>query len=123
MNSKIVNIMGLVGSIVVFVILISSLVKNVNRIRVGDTVIEKTKLKIEKAEAENKKLAEQLKITQSEEFLEKQLRDKLGLAKEGEIILVLPEADIVRKLSPQIQEEIDAKPKPNWQKWVEMFKN
>ncbi len=122
MNSKIVNIMGLVGGIVVFLILISSLVKSVSRIRVGDSVIEKTKIKIEKAEAENQKLADQLKITQSEEFMEKQLRDKMGLAKEGEIILVLPEADIVRKLSPQIPEEIEAKPKSNWQKWMELFK-
>lgn len=114
--------MGLVGGIAVFLILISSLVKSVSRIRVGDSVIEKTKIKIEKAEAENKKLADQLKITQSEEFLEKQLRDKLGLAKEGEIVLVLPEADIVKKLSPQIPEEVETKPKPNWQKWMELLK-
>ena len=121
MNSKIVNIMGLVASILIFLVLASSLIKSVKRIKMGDAVIEKTRLKVEKAEAENMKLAEQLKITQSEEFMEKQLRDKLGLAKEGEIILVLPEADIVRKLSPQIPEEDDFKPKPNWQKWLEMF--
>ncbi len=122
MKSKIVNIMGLVGSIAIFMVLVSSLVKSINRIKIGDSVIEKTKVKIEKAEVENQKLAEQLKITQSEEFMEKQLRDKLGLAREGEIILVLPEADIVRKLSPQIPEEIEEKPKPNWQKWMDLFK-
>ena len=122
MKSKIVNIMGLVGSIAIFMVLVSSLVKSINRIKIGDSVIEKTKVKIGKVEAENQKLAEQLKITQSEEFMEKQLRDKLGLAREGEIILVLPEADIVRKLSPQIPEEIEEKPKPNWQKWMDLFK-
>ena len=114
--------MGLVGSIAIFMVLVSSLVKSINRIKIGDSVIEKTKVKIEKAEVENQKLAEQLKITQSEEFMEKQLRDKLGLAREGEIILVLPEADIVRKLSPQSPEEIEEKPKPNWQKWMDLFK-
>ena len=122
MKSKIVNIMGLVGSIAIFMVLASSLVKSINRIKIGDSVIEKTKVKIGKVEAENQKLAEQLEITQSEEFMEKQLRDKLGLAREGEIILVLPEADIVRKLSPQIPEEIEEKPKPNWQKWMDLFK-
>lgn len=122
MNSKIVNIMGLVGSVLIFMILISSLFKSINRIKVGNTVIEKTKAKIEKSEAENQKLSDQLKVIQSEEFMEKQLRDKLGLAKEGEIILVLPEADIVRKLSPQIPIEVEIKPKSNWQKWVELFK-
>lgn len=122
MNSKIVNIMGLVGSTLIFMILISSLFKSINRIKVGNTVIEKTKAKIEKSEAENQKLSDQLKVIQSEEFMEKQLRDKLGLAKEGEIILVLPEADIVRKLSPQIPIEVEIKPKSNWQKWLELFK-
>lgn len=122
MNSKIVNIMGLVGALIIFVILTSSFVKSLNRIKMGDTVIQKTKVKIEKAEEENKKLSEQLEITQSEEFLENQLRNKLGLAKEGEIILVLPEADIVRKLSPIIPVEEEIKPKPNWQKWLELFK-
>lgn len=122
MNSKIVNIMGLVASITVFMILISSLFKSVSRIKVGNAVIEKTKAKIEKSEAENQKLADQLKITESEEFMEKQLRDKLGLAKEGEIILVLPEPDIVKKLSPQLPIDEEAKPKSNLQKWVELFK-
>ncbi len=122
MNSKIVNIMGLVGSIVVFMILISSLFKSVSRIKVGNAVIEKTKVKIEKSEAENEKLADQVKITQSEEYMEKQLRNKMGLAKEGEIILVLPEPDIVKKLSPQIPIEEEIKPKSNLQKWMELFK-
>ncbi len=122
MNSKIVNILGLVASIVVFMILISSLFKSVARIKVGNDVIEKTKAKIEKSEAENQKLADQLKITESEEFMEKQLRDKMGLAKEGEIILVLPEPEIVKKLSPQIPEEEEIKPKSNLQKWMELFK-
>lgn len=122
MNSKIVNIMGLIAAVVVFLILISSLFKSVARIKVGNVLIEKTKAKIEKSEAENQKLADQLKITQSEEFMEKQLRNKMGLAKEGEIILVLPEADIVKRLSPQIPIEEDIKPKSNLQKWVELFK-
>lgn len=113
--------MGLVASLVVFVILASSLVKSVKRIRIGDDVIEKTKVKIEKTEEENKKLSEQLQITQSEEFMEKQLRDKMGLAKEGEILLVLPEASIVKKLSPQIPDEEETKPKTNLQKWMELF--
>jgi cell division protein FtsB len=120
-KNKIVNIMGLVGSIAIFLVLASSLVKSLKRIQIGDSVIEKTKVKISKVEEENKRLEDQLNVVKSEEYSEKQLRDKLGLAKEGEIILVLPEADIVRKLSPQIPEEEEVKPKPNWQKWLDLF--
>lgn len=113
--------MGLVAAVVIFMVLASSLIKSLRRIKEGNTVIEKTKIKLLKINEENKKLAEQLEITQSEEFIEKQLRDKLGLAKVGEIVLVLPEASIVKKLSPIIPEEEEVKPKSNWQKWVELF--
>jgi len=122
-NKKIVNIMGLVGSVAIFIVLASSMVKSLRRIKEGDVIIEKTQSRLEKINEENKKLSEQLQVTQSEEFLEKQLRNKLGLAKEGEIILVLPEASVVRKLSPIIPEEEEVKPKPNWKKWLELFKN
>lgn len=114
--------MGLVAAVIIFMILASSLIKSLKRIKEGNTVIEKTKVKLEKINEENKKLAEQLEVTQSEEFIEKQLRDKLGLAKEGEIIIILPEASIVKKLAPQIPEEEEVKPKPNWRKLLELFK-
>ncbi len=122
MNSKIVNIMGLFLSVAVFTILASSLIKSISRIKVGNNAIEKINQKIEKAEIENKKLAEQLKVSQSSEYLEKQFRDKMGLAKEGEIVLVLPEAEIVKRLSPQIPEDIEAKPKSNLEKWTDLFR-
>ena len=114
--------MGLVGSIIIFLILISSSLKSIKRIRQGDILIEKTKIRLQKIDGENEKLKVQLQNTETNEFIEKQLRNKLGLIREGEIMIVLPEPDIVRKLSPQIPKEIDAKPKPNWQKWLELFK-
>lgn len=114
--------MGLVGSIVVFAILASSMLKSLKRIKEGDILIEKTKSRLEKINEENKKLSEQLQITESEDFIEKQLRDKLGLAKEGEIILVLPEPEIVKKLAPVLPKDEEVKLKPNWQKWLELFK-
>lgn len=114
--------MGLVGALVVFLILASSSLKSINRIREGDLLIEKTKVRLEKVNQENQKLTEQLQITESEEFVEKQMRDKLGLAKEGEIIIVLPEAEIVKKLAPTLPKDEEVKLKPNWQKWLELFK-
>ena len=121
MKNKIVNIMGLVGGIAIFIGLTSSLIKSIKRIRMGDDLIKKTAVKLEKLNEENKKLALQAEVVQSEEFMEKQLRNKLGLAKEGEIILVLPEADILRKLSPIVPKDEEAPLKPNWQKWIDLF--
>ena len=87
----------------------------------GDDLIKKTATKLEKIDEENKKLAEQAELIQSEEFMEKQLRDNLGLAKEGEIVLVLPEADILRKLAPVVPKDEEEPLKPNWRKWMDLF--
>ncbi len=122
MNKKIVNIIGLATALVLFLILLSSLTKSLKKLKEGENQISKNEIKLEKIRQENERLSSQLKIVQSDEYLEKQLRDKLGLAKEGEIVLVLPEASVVKKLSPQIPEEEEVKPKPNWQKWLELFK-
>lgn len=121
MKTKIVNIIGLLSAIVLFLVLLTSLINSLKRIKEGQNIVNKNKIKLEKIKEENKLLENQVEIVQSDEYLERQFRDKLGLAKEGEIVLVLPEAEIVKKLSPQIPEENEAKPKPNWQKWLELF--
>ncbi|HLD92468.1 MAG TPA: septum formation initiator family protein [Patescibacteria group bacterium] len=122
MKQKLVNIIGLIASVVIFLILVSSLIKSLKRINEGKALVKRNEAKLEKIQKENERLEEQLKIIQSDEFVEKQLRNKLGLVKEGEIVVVLPEADIVKKLSPIIPEEEEVKPKPNWQRWIELFK-
>lgn len=113
--------MGLVVSILIFLVLISSLIKTISRIRLGDQLIQKTNQKLSKIEKENKKLEEMASLVQSEEYMEKQFRDKLGLVKEGEIVLVLPEADILRKLAPVVPKDEEVPLKPNWRKWVDLF--
>lgn len=103
------------------VFLLITLGRNILRIRSSGTRVDEARLNVEKLSEENKKLQEQLEIAQSEQFVEKQLRDKLGLAKEGEVVVVLPEDEILRKFSPQIQVEEDALPDPNWRKWLNLF--
>jgi len=103
------------------VIVAVSLVRNIIRaINIKSKIKEEEKkvliLKQERDELE-KKVAE----AESDAYVEKQLRDKLGLAKEGEIILVLPEDEILRKIAPIISEEEDILPDPNWKKWLKLF--
>lgn len=122
MKQKIVNIIGLLGSLTLLLVLFSSLFKSIARINEGKKIVLKDKIKLEKIVSEKNKLEEQLKITESEAYVEKQLRNKLGLVKEGEVVVVLPEASIVKKFAPQVPEDEVAKPKSNWQKWLELFK-
>ena len=64
---------------------------------------------------ENEVLKNELKYKESGEFAEKEIRDKLGLVKEGEAIVVLPREPI-----DQPQESSDKSTKPNWQKWRDL---
>jgi len=110
-------------SIVLFFVLLSSLYKSWGRIKLGNELIAKNEEIINKLQEENKKLEEQAEFMQSEIFIERQLRNKLGLAKEGEVILILPEAEIVKKLSPQIPKKEPVRPKTNFEKWLKLFEN
>jgi hypothetical protein len=83
--------------------------------------IEEAQEQVDKLKEENQRLEEKIKEVRNIEFVEKQLRDKLGLAKEGEIVIVLPEDEVLRKLAPKIEEEEEVLPDPNWKKWMQLF--
>ena len=107
---------------VFFVILIlASFVQNLSKMKQTRREIEREKLELEAAKREKEEVEEKLRKVQSEEYIEKQLRDNLGLAKEGEIIVILPEADIVRKFAPKEEVEEIVLPDPNWMKWAKAF--
>ena len=107
--------------IILSIILSISLMRNVLRIRnVNDTITEE-EVVVADLRKENEELKKELQILGSEEYKERQLRDKLGLAKEGELIVVLPPDETLRKLAPKILEEEDSLPDPNWKKWLHLF--
>ena len=107
----------ILGVIIVAISLVRNIIRAINikdRIKAEEAKVEV--LRKEKEELE-KKVAE----AESDAYIEKQLRDKLGLAKEGEIVLILPEDEILRKIAPVIQEEVDFLPDPTWKKWLKLF--
>lgn len=99
----------------------SSLVRSYQKVGRTKAVIEREKGRVEELKKENKKLEEDLTRVKSEEFIEVQLRDKLGLARPGEIVLVLPDAETLKKLAPRLEEEEEALPDPPWKKWAKLF--
>jgi cell division protein FtsB len=109
---------ALIGLIV---LLIVSLGRNITKTIDVQKRIEKKQKEIEKLEDRNVELKQELEILTSNEYAEKQLRDKLGLAKEGEYVVILPEEDILRKLVPEKKEEQESLPDPIWKKWFDLF--
>lgn len=107
------------GGIILFLSI--SLVRNITAIQSGKKRIEEAKSRVQELESQKKDLERKLAETQSQEFVERQLRDKLNLAKSGEIVVILPSEDEVRKLAPNIPEEKEDSPLPNWEKWTKLF--
>ncbi len=107
--------------LVLVALMVFSMVRNIGRVLSIRKEVEKERLKIEKIEKENERIQADITKAQGTEFVEKQVRDKLGLVKEGEIIIVLPEEEIVKKLAPKVIFEDDYLPDPNWKRWLKLF--
>lgn len=84
--------------------------------------VEEKRRYIEELKKEKEDLENKLKEINSEAYIEKRLRDDLSMAKEGEIVVVLPEEEIVRSLFIKrdfmSEEEVSL---PNWRKWLVFF--
>ena len=106
---------------ILIVILLVSTAKNLQKVAGIKSAVQAEKAKVEKMKEDNAALEDQIAQIQSPEFLEGQIRNKLGLVKPGEAIVVLPDADTLRKLSPQMPVEVETLPDPNWKKWEKLF--
>ena len=66
-------------------------------------------------EKENEELRAYLDYVESDSFLEKEARNSLGMSKEGEMMVVLPQRI-------EVSNEITfSPPSPVWQQWWELF--
>ncbi len=110
------------------ILLLISIFKNAIKIMDINSRIEKTKIVVSNLDAVNKKLLEIREKRGSLEFLQKQIRNKLGLVDENETLLVLPkELDIDTKEEDYINESLlipkskQTKKSSNWQSWLSIF--
>ncbi|MBU1031817.1 septum formation initiator family protein [Patescibacteria group bacterium] len=71
-----------------------------------------------KLEVENKALKKRLSQISSPQFMEEEIRNKLGLTKKGETLVVIPEEKLhsVMGASPSAQIRL-----PNWLGWLKVF--
>ncbi len=110
------------ASIVFIFMIFYTLYKNISRLEKAKSRVERVQQDVDKLKVENQKLEDKIKYAESEEYVEKQIRDKLGRAKEGEIVLILPDPEIVKKYAPKLEDTTATEPtKKNWEKWLELF--
>ena len=107
--------------ILLLIIFSTSLAINIGKIKKFNKTISEKEEKIAKIKKENEEIKKKLEEAKSQEYIEKQLRDSLGLAKEGEIVVVLPDEDTLRNLAPKLEKEESTLPDPNWKRWLKLF--
>lgn len=81
--------------------------------KAGDKV-EIARKELAQAQAEQEKLKGQLEYVQSDEFVEREAREKLGLGKPGEEVVIVPTVPPVPSVSQSGGE-------PNWYKWWKLY--
>lgn len=106
---------------VLIVFLLISTVKNVNKAIGVRKQVQNERTRVAKMEEENKKLQSQIALAQGQDYIDRQIRNKLGLSKEGETVVILPEESVVISLAPPEGVDTETLPDPNWKKWKNLF--
>ena len=107
--------------LLIIFLLATSLIRNViNTIKVRRRINGEAQ-EIKDLEKEMQELEMKVQKAESEEHLEVQLRDKLGLAKEGEIVLILPDDETLKKIAPVVEIEEEDILEPVWKRWLKLF--
>lgn len=107
--------------LIVSLFLIFSISRSIWGLLQKGKTLDEAKERVEELEKEQAKLLEMREVIESEEFVEREAREKLGLAKPGEVVVILPHDDILRKFAPKVEEEEFVQEQPIWKRWVRMF--
>ena len=110
-----------IALLIIGLILAFSLTKNILKINGSGQKITDAQTKVNMLQKENQRLKNELNQIQTPQFVEGQARDKLGLAKKGETVVVLPDDESLKLLAPKLEESQEKLPESNWQKWLKLF--
>ncbi|MDO8503936.1 MAG: septum formation initiator family protein [bacterium] len=107
--------------LIVALIIIISMGRNALGLFGRKDQIKEARERVRELEGEQAQILELKEKVESPEFIEREAREKLGLAKSGEVVVVLPSEDILRRLAPKIEEEEFVEALPIWKRWAMMF--
>jgi cell division protein DivIC len=101
--------------ILILLFIIKNIVNSIIELRQNSLIV--TSLQENQAEEQKRGefLKEQLFYVKTDDFIQNQARDKLGMVQPGEHIIIVPEATNPNK-KPPVTDNIS-----NWQKWWRLF--
>lgn len=111
-----------IATLVVALLVAISITRSVVRIISAQKQVEDARQELAEEVKKQQSLERQLADMQGLQFKEKEARDKLGLAKPNEVVIIMPDEDVLRRLSPRVQKgEPEELPSPNWERWLKLF--
>lgn len=104
------------GAVLVSVFLCVNSFNKIMSLRTTSQNVQDEEARLLKLKQENEVLKQELEYKKSQKFVEEQIRDKLGLAKEGEQVFSLP-----NQANGESSVEINKKQVPDWKKWQNLI--
>ncbi len=101
--------------IIILLVLIKNIASSIIRLNDNGDIVTSLKNDLYTEERRNVFLNERLYYVKTNEFVESEAREKLGMVKEGEFIILAPPTHTNTKIA----EIVDIT--PNWQKWWKLF--
>ncbi len=102
-------------AILVLLLIIKNNISGIVKTITDENTAENLEKKLSEEQKTNKFLKERLFYVKTNQFVEQEAREKLGLSKPGEFIVIAPTS------TPLDREKIEIDTKPNWRKWWELF--
>lgn len=103
--------------IIIGVVLIINISRSIYDLSTRSQLVNNAHERLMEVQEKNAILREEYRRVQSNEYIEKVAREKLGLGKEGETVYILPKTKI-----DQIPEENKEENKvPIWRQWLSLF--
>lgn len=105
------NLLLIAGVLFALILGINS-VRRINSLQNTSEKVDEAEMRFETLKKENARLTQDLTYKQTDEFKEAEIRNKLGLVKEGEAIVIVPKEE---------KAEVVVDDTPNWEKWKILF--
>lgn len=107
----------LMSAILVSIILGASSARKILSFKTTSGKVVQAEARLEELKKENEELKRELEHKKGQEFAEAEIRNKLGLAREGEAVVVVPKENSDQQ--PSFAKASEGK--PNWQKWRDLI--
>lgn len=104
---------------IVSLLLVVSLSRSIMSLWEKYDIVWERQQELDREKERNVQLKTELEQVQRPEFIEREAREKLGMVKEGETVVLLPKSQISNS-NDQTREENEEKI-PNWKKWWRLF--